>query len=38
MNESSLDERYGFTELELAVVDTLIVPHGDVFKKVDSIR
>lgn len=38
LNESSLDETYGFTEIDSVVIDQLIVPPMDVFKKVDSIR
>lgn len=38
LNESSLDETYGFTEIDSVVIDQLIVPPMEVFKKVDSIR
>ena len=38
MNESSLDETYGFVEIDSVVVDQLIVPPSDVFSKVDGIR
>lgn len=38
LNESSLDETYGFTEIDSVVVDQLIVPPVEVFSKVESIR
>ena len=38
LNESSLDETYGFTEIDSVVVDQLIVPPSDVFSKVEQVR
>ena len=38
LSESSLDEAYGFVEMDSVVVDQLIVPPSDVFSQVDSIR
>lgn len=38
VNESSLDETYGFTEIDSVVVDQLIVPPYEVFSKVDKVR
>ena len=38
LNESSIDETYGFNEIDSVVVDQLIVPPSDVFSKVESIR
>lgn len=38
LNESSLDETYGFTMIDSVVVDQLIVPPSDVFSKVEEVR
>ena len=38
LNESSLDETYGFAEIDSVVVDQLIVPPSDVFSKVEEVR
>lgn len=38
LNESSIDETYGFTEVDSVVVDQLVVSPSNVFNKVDSIR
>ena len=38
LNESSLDETYGFTEIDSVVADQLIVHPSEVFSKVESIR
>lgn len=38
LNESSLDETYGFTEIDSVVVDQLVVPPSDVFSWVDQVR
>jgi hypothetical protein len=38
LNESSIDETYGFTEIDSVVVDQLIVQPSEVFSWVDSVR
>lgn len=38
VNESSLDETYGFTEIDSVLVDQLVVPPSNVFSWVDQIR
>lgn len=38
LNESSLDETYGFTEIDSVVVDQLIAPPSEVFTKVEHVR
>lgn len=38
LNESSIDETYGLTEIDSIVVDQLIVPPSDVFSKVEEVR
>jgi hypothetical protein len=38
LNESSLDETYGFAEIDSVAVDQLIVPPSDVFSKVEEVR